>query len=77
MWYSKSTVGFGSRWIVEIVISSIKRMFGEGVMALKWSNGGCFLIRQNSCKPLGCHVDQACKGAKIQKNIQAESGRWD
>ncbi len=36
--YSKSTVGFGSRWIVEIVISSIKRMFGEGVMALKWSN---------------------------------------
>ncbi len=36
--YWKSTVGFGSRWIVEIVISSIKRMFGEGVMALKWSN---------------------------------------
>ncbi len=36
--YWKSTVGFGSRWIVEIVISSIKRMFGECVMALKWSN---------------------------------------
>ncbi len=36
--YWKSTVGFGSRWIVEIVISAIKRMFGEGVMALKWSN---------------------------------------
>ncbi len=36
--YWKSTVGFGSRWIVEIVISAIKRMFGECVMALKWSN---------------------------------------
>ncbi len=36
--YWKSTVGFGSRWIVEIVISAIKRMFGEDVKALKWSN---------------------------------------
>ena len=36
--YWKSTVGYGERWIVEIVISAIKRMFGEGVMALKWSN---------------------------------------
>ncbi len=36
--YPKSTVGFGIRWIVEIVISAIKRMFGEDVKALKWSN---------------------------------------
>ena len=36
--YPKSTVGSGSRWIVEIVMSAIKRMFGEDVKALKWSN---------------------------------------
>ncbi len=36
--YWKSTIGFGIRWIVEIVISAIKRMFGEDVKALKWSN---------------------------------------
>jgi len=36
--YWKSTVGYGTRWIVEIVISAIKRMFGEDVMARKWPN---------------------------------------
>jgi len=27
--YWKSTVGYGRRWIVEIVISALKRMFSE------------------------------------------------
>ncbi len=36
--YWKSTAGYGARWIVEIVVSAIKRMFGEDVKALKWSN---------------------------------------
>ncbi len=36
--YWKSTVGYGTRWIVEIVISAIKRMLGEDVKALRWSN---------------------------------------
>ncbi len=31
--YPKSTIGCGRRWLVEIAISAIKRMFGEDVTA--------------------------------------------
>ncbi len=33
--YWKGTVGYNERWLVEIVISALKRMFGESVMSLK------------------------------------------
>lgn len=38
MRYWKSTVGYGGRWTVEIVISAFKRLFGEDLRALKWKN---------------------------------------
>ena len=34
----KRRVGYGRRWVVEIVFSAFKRMFGESVMASKWEN---------------------------------------
>ena len=36
--YWRCTVGYNERWLVEIVISALKRMFGESVMSLKWDN---------------------------------------
>ncbi len=33
--YPKSTIGYGVKWIVEIMISATKRMFGEDVKALR------------------------------------------
>jgi len=35
MRYWKSTVQYNRRWLVEIVISAIKRMFGENLRAIK------------------------------------------
>ena len=34
----KARVGYGKRWIVEIVFSAFKRMFGEYISARKWEN---------------------------------------
>ena len=34
----KGRVRYGRRWIVEIVFSAFKRMFGESVMATSWEN---------------------------------------
>ena len=34
----KGRVGYGRRWIVEIVFSAFKRVFGESAMASKWEN---------------------------------------
>ena len=34
----KARVGYGKRWIVEIVFSAFKRMFGEHLYSLKWKN---------------------------------------
>ncbi len=34
----KKRVQYGKRWIVEIVISSIKRLFGDSVSAVTWEN---------------------------------------
>ena len=34
----KVRVGYGRRWIVEIVFSAFKRMFGEHLYSLKWKN---------------------------------------
>lgn len=34
----KARVGYGKRWIVEIVFSAFKRMFGESLYSLKWDN---------------------------------------
>ena len=34
----KVRVGYGKRWIVEIVFSAFKRMFGEHLYSLKWKN---------------------------------------
>ncbi len=34
----KDSVRYGKRWIVETVISSIKRMFGEYVYSVKYDN---------------------------------------
>ena len=34
----KVRVGYGKRWIVEIVFSAFKRMFGEHLYSLKWQN---------------------------------------
>lgn len=34
----KDSVSYGKRWIVETVISSIKRMFGEYVYYVKYDN---------------------------------------
>ena len=34
----KTRVGYGKRWIVEIVFSAFKRMFGEHLYSLKWKN---------------------------------------
>ena len=31
-------VEYGRRWIVEIVFSAFKRMFGEHLYSLKWKN---------------------------------------
>jgi len=36
--YWKSTVGYGRRWIIEIIISAFKRMFGDHLHARKWEN---------------------------------------
>jgi len=39
--YWKSRVGYGQRWIVEIIIiiiSAFKRLFGNSVSARKWEN---------------------------------------
>ena len=30
--------GYGKRWMVEIILSDFKRLFGSGVRALKWEN---------------------------------------
>jgi len=38
--YRKSRVGYGQRWIVEIIISAFKRLFGNSVSARKWENMG-------------------------------------
>lgn len=32
----KKRVGYGKRWLVEIVISSFKRLFGDSVRAVRW-----------------------------------------
>ena len=34
----KRRVGYGQRWLVEIVFSSLKWMFGEYLYPLKWKN---------------------------------------
>ena len=34
----KRRVGYGRRWLVEIVFSSLKRMFGSSVNAVKMEN---------------------------------------
>ena len=34
----KDSISYGKRWIVETVISSIKRMFGEYVYSVKYDN---------------------------------------
>ena len=34
----KTRVEYGKRWIVEIVFSAFKRMFGEHLYSLKWKN---------------------------------------
>jgi len=31
-------VQYNKRWLVEIVISAIKRMFGEDLRAIEWEN---------------------------------------
>ena len=36
--YWKAKIGYNMRWVVEGVFSIFKRIFGEHVMALKWSN---------------------------------------
>lgn len=34
----KERVDYGARWLVEIVISSFKRLFGDFVRAVRWEN---------------------------------------
>ena len=34
----KKKAGYGKRWLVEIVFSAFKRMFGEHLYSLKWKN---------------------------------------
>ena len=34
----KKKAGYGKRWLVEIVFSAFKRMFGEQLYSLKWKN---------------------------------------
>ena len=34
----KKKVEYGKRWLVEIVFSAFKRMFGEHLYSLKWKN---------------------------------------
>ena len=34
----KENSGYGKRWIVEIIFSAFKRLFGSDVRALKWEN---------------------------------------
>ena len=34
----KHGVSYGHRWAAETVFSSIKRMFGEHVISIKWKN---------------------------------------
>ena len=34
----KKKTGYGKRWLVEIVFSAFKRMFGEHLYSLKWKN---------------------------------------
>ncbi len=36
--YWKSRIEYGQRWIVEIIISAFKRLFGNSVSARKWEN---------------------------------------
>ncbi len=36
--YWKSTVGYGKRWRIEIIISAFKRMFGEHLLSRKWES---------------------------------------
>lgn len=34
----KKNAEYGKRWLVEIVFSAFKRMFGEHTYSLKWKN---------------------------------------
>lgn len=36
--YWKSRVGYGRRWLIEIIISAFKRMFGDHVQSRRWEH---------------------------------------
>ena len=36
--YWKSMVEYGKRWLIEIIISAFKRMFGDHLHSRKWEN---------------------------------------
>ena len=42
----KKMVEYGKRWLVEIAFSSIKRLLGEKVSAVKWEN----IVREIAAK---------------------------
>ena len=51
-------VGYGRRWLVEIVFSSLKRMFGSSVNAVKMENIAIYKHlqkKQTDDKEGGCH----------------------
>ena len=47
----KMRVEYGKRWIVEIVFSAFKRMFGEYLYSLKWKN----MIQEVNLKVAACN----------------------
>ena len=60
----KRRVGYGRRWLVEIVFSSLKRMFGGSVNAVKMENiVQKIAIRINTCNRLLAVAREAIAGA--------------
>ena len=58
----KKRVGYGKRWLVEIVISSFKRLFGDSVRAVRWK----YIAREMALK-----VDLYNRMLRVQREAMA------